>query len=192
LGRFGPYVVHDQGKEGKDYRSLKKDDDVLTVTLERALELLAEPKSGRGKRKAAAKPLRELGAHPADSEPVNIYDGPYGPYIKHGKVNVSLPEGETVESVKLETAVKLLADKAGTKAKSTRGRKTTKAAEVDEVDDAETGSVNESVNGSKSKATKAAASRKTTKASSSASKSTRSRTTKTSSSRKTSKSSKSS
>ncbi|MBD1865944.1 type I DNA topoisomerase [Cyanobacteria bacterium FACHB-471] len=199
LGRFGPYVVHDQGKEGKDYRSLKKDDDVLTVTLERALALLAEPKSGRGKRKAAAKPLRELGAHPADNEPVNIYDGPYGPYIKHGKVNASLPEGATVESVTLEVAVKLLAEKAGTKtkAKSTRGRKAAKAAEV-EVDDIDTddetdevNEVEESANG-KSKTTKSAASRKTTKTSSTSSKSTRSRTTKASSSRKTSKSSKSS
>ena len=63
LGRFGPYVVHDQGKEGKDYRSLKKEDDVLLITLERALELLAEPKAGRGRNKAAAKPLRELGVH---------------------------------------------------------------------------------------------------------------------------------
>ncbi len=124
LGRFGPYVVHDQGKEGKDYRSLKKDDDVLTVTLERALELLAEPKRGRGRSKAAAKPLRELGSHPEDEEPVNIYDGPYGPYIKHGKVNVSVPEGETVESVTMDMAVKLLDEKASTKKKGGRSKST--------------------------------------------------------------------
>jgi len=120
LGRFGPYVVHDQGKEGKDYRSLKKEDDVLTVTLERALELLAEPKAGRGRSKAAAKPLRELGAHPTDGEPVNIYDGPYGPYLKHGKINASLPEGQTVEAIQMDVAVQALAEKAGTK-KTTRG-----------------------------------------------------------------------
>jgi DNA topoisomerase-1 len=117
LGRFGPYVVHDQGKDGKDYRSLKQGDDVLTISLERALELLAEPKRGRGGRKGTAKPLRELGKHPADEDPVNIYDGPYGPYIKHGKTNVSLPEGATVESVTLEQAVELLTAKAGTKTK---------------------------------------------------------------------------
>ncbi|MCU0570954.1 MAG: type I DNA topoisomerase [Oculatellaceae cyanobacterium Prado106] len=115
LGRFGPYVVHDQGKEGKDYRSLKKEDSVLTITLERALELLSEPKAGRGRSKAAAKPLRELGNHPDDNEPVNLYDGPYGAYIKHGKVNASLPEGETVEGIKLEVALKALAEKAGSK-----------------------------------------------------------------------------
>ncbi len=114
LGRFGPYIVHDQGKDGKDYRSLKAGDDVLTIDLERALAILAEPKSGRGKR-AAAKPLRELGPHPEDGEPVNIYDGPYGPYIKHGKVNASLPEGQTVEAIALDVAVQALAAKAETK-----------------------------------------------------------------------------
>jgi DNA topoisomerase-1 len=124
LGRFGPYVVHDQGKEGKDYRSLKKEDDVLTVTLERALELLNEPKAGR-RSKASATPLRELGAHPEDSEPVNIYDGPYGAYIKHGKVNASLPEGETVENIAMEVAVQALLEKAGTKKKG--GRSTSKS-----------------------------------------------------------------
>ncbi|RCJ40724.1 DNA topoisomerase I [Nostoc minutum NIES-26] len=120
LGRFGPYVVHDQGKEGKDYRSLKAADDVLTISLERALELLSEPKKGRnssnGKSKAA---LRELGAHPDDGSPVNIYDGPYGPYIKHEKTNVSIPEGQSVEDITLSTALELLAAKAST-TKSTR------------------------------------------------------------------------
>lgn len=125
LGRFGPYVVHDQGKEGKDYRSLKVADNVLTIPLERALELLSEPKKGRtstnSKSKAA---LRELGTHPEDGETINIYDGPYGPYIKHGKTNVSIPEGESVEDVTLSAALNLLAAKAST-AKSTR--KTTKS-----------------------------------------------------------------
>ncbi|NET36718.1 MAG: type I DNA topoisomerase [Cyanothece sp. SIO1E1] len=124
LGRFGPYVVHDQGKDGKDYRSLKKEDDVLTVTLERALELLAAPKGKRGRSKAA-EPLRALGAHPEDGEPVNIYDGPYGLYFKHGKTNASLPEGKSAEEVTLETALELLAAKASTK-KSSRKSSTAK------------------------------------------------------------------
>ncbi|MBW4472128.1 MAG: type I DNA topoisomerase [Stenomitos rutilans HA7619-LM2] len=128
LGRFGPYVVLDQGKGVKEYRSIKAGDDVLTITLDRALEMLAEPKTGRGKR-AAAKPLRELGAHPEDGEPVNIYDGPYGPYIKHGKVNASLPEGETVEAIAMTTAVEALNAKAGTK-KGGRSRKTSTATET--------------------------------------------------------------
>ncbi|MEH2394725.1 MAG: type I DNA topoisomerase [Nostoc sp.] len=120
LGRFGPYVVHDQGKEGKDYRSLKATDNVLTITLERAFELLSEPKKGRSSTNSKSKAaLRELGTHPEDGETINIYDGPYGPYIKHGKTNVSIPEGQSVEDVTLAAALNLLAAKAST-AKSTR------------------------------------------------------------------------
>jgi len=117
IGRFGPYVVHefkepDDKKLQKDYRSLKKEDDVLTVTLDRALELLAQPKGTRGGKKT---PLRELGPHPEDKEPVNVYQGPYGYYVKHGKVNAGLPKDETVESITLEKALELLAEKAATK-----------------------------------------------------------------------------
>ncbi|MDZ8239331.1 MAG: type I DNA topoisomerase [Nostoc sp. ChiQUE01a] len=120
LGRFGPYVVHDQGKEGKDYRSLKAADNILTISLERALELLSEPKKGRSSTNSKSKAaLRELGTHPEDDEPINIYDGPYGPYIKHGKTNVGIPEGQSVEDMTLATALELLAAKAST-AKSTR------------------------------------------------------------------------
>ncbi|WP_414575416.1 type I DNA topoisomerase [Anabaena sp. CCY 9402-a] len=125
LGRFGPYVVHDQGKEGKDYRSLKASDDVLTITLERALELLSEQKKTRGSANSKSKAaLKELGTHPDDDAPVNIYDGPYGPYIKHNKTNAGLPEGVSVEDVTLSQALELLAAKAST-SKSTR--KTTKS-----------------------------------------------------------------
>ena len=130
IGRFGPYIVHEFKEEGekklqRDYRSLKAEDDVLTVDLDRAMELLAQPKRTRGK--SSKKPLRELGVHPEDNEPVNIYKGvgSYPDYIKHGKVNVSLPEGETTESITLETALALLADKAASKKKTTK-KKTTK------------------------------------------------------------------
>lgn len=142
LGRFGPYVVHDQGKDGKDYRSLKKDDSLFDIQLERALELLAMPKGTRGGRRTK-EPLRVLGQHPEDETPVNIYEGPYGHYIKHNKTNVGLPEGQTVESMTLDLALELLATKEGakkskkkstakvSKAKSTRAKtsrtKTTKS-----------------------------------------------------------------
>ncbi|HEY9847645.1 MAG TPA: DNA topoisomerase, partial [Candidatus Caenarcaniphilales bacterium] len=111
LGRFGPYVVHDQGKAGKDYRSLKGDDDLFGISLERALALLAEPKNRRGRTSQAKKALRELGTHPQDAEPVNVYNGPYGPYIKHGKTNVAVPEDQPVENLTLEAALGLLATK---------------------------------------------------------------------------------
>ncbi len=128
LGRFGPYVVHEfkdseTKKATKDYRSLKKEDDVLTVTFDRAMELLSQPKGSRGG--GTRKPLRELGEHPEDKEPVNVYKGPYGHYVKHGKVNAGLPEGETLESITLEKALELLAAKAASKKKTTK-RKTTK------------------------------------------------------------------
>ncbi|WP_346292202.1 type I DNA topoisomerase [Sphaerothrix gracilis] len=124
IGPYGPYIVHDQGKEGKDYRSLKKDDSVLEITLERALAILAEPKSRRGRRKAA-EPLKQLGNHPEDEQPVNIYDGPYGFYVKHGKTNASLPEGKKPDDITLELALELLEAKQATKKKS--GRKSTKS-----------------------------------------------------------------
>lgn len=126
LGPFGAYVVHDRGKDDRDYRSLKAEDSVLTISLERALELLSQPKRTRGGQAGSTKkPLKELGAHPEDKEPVNIYNGPYGDYIKHNKTNVGIPEGETVESMTLEKALQLLATKASTK-KTTR--KSTKSA----------------------------------------------------------------
>ena len=108
LGRFGPYVVHHKGKGEKDYRSLKAEDDVLTVGLSRALELLAMPKRGRGGRTA----LKDLGTPEGGSEAIQLFDGPYGLYVKQGKVNASLPEGTTAETITLEQAVELLAAKA--------------------------------------------------------------------------------
>jgi DNA topoisomerase-1 len=105
VGRFGPYVRH----EG-EYRSLTAHDDVLTVSLERALALLAQ-KKGR----ARLELLRELGAHPADGEPVGLYDGRYGPFVRHGKVNASLPKGMAADQVTLEAALALLEKKAASR-----------------------------------------------------------------------------
>ncbi len=122
LGRFGPYVVHHRGKGEKDYRSLKAEDDVLMVGLSRALELLAMPKKGRGGRTA----LKDLGSPDGDGEAIQLFDGPYGLYVKQGKVNASLPEGATADTITLEQAVELLAAKAA--AGKGKGRKTTTAA----------------------------------------------------------------
>nr|WP_199289179.1 type I DNA topoisomerase [Cyanobium sp. FACHB-13342] len=122
LGRFGPYVVHHKGKGEKDYRSLKAEDDVLMVGLSRAVELLAMPKKGRGGRTA----LKDLGTPEGGDEAIQLFDGPYGLYVKQGKVNASLPEGTTADTITLEQAVELLAAKAATgKAK---GRKPAAAA----------------------------------------------------------------
>jgi DNA topoisomerase I len=78
------------------------------VDLAEALEILAQPK--RGARKSA-EPLRELGPHPADAEPVVVMEGRYGPYVKHGGTNATLPKGTTPQTLTLEEAVRLLAEK---------------------------------------------------------------------------------
>lgn len=101
IGRFGPYIVHDG-----DFRSLKKEDDVLTVTLERALELLAQPKRGRGGSSG-----KELGKDPGDGKPVTLHEGKYGPYVKHGKINATIPKDMKPEDVSLEKALELIAEK---------------------------------------------------------------------------------
>jgi DNA topoisomerase-1 len=113
VGRFGPYVVH----EG-DFRSIPKGEDVYTIGLERALEILAQPKAGK---RTAAEPLRELGPHPVDGEPVVIMEGRYGPYAKHGSTNASLPKGVEVDEVLMEQVVELLKERAATAKKPARG-----------------------------------------------------------------------
>jgi DNA topoisomerase-1 len=109
LGRFGPYILHDKGKGEAEFRSLKAGDDVLTVTHARALELLAEPKALRGRRTAT--PLREIGLHPADQGPVQLFEGKYGPYVKHGDLNASLPKGADMNAFTLDQAVALLTER---------------------------------------------------------------------------------
>ncbi|MBE9099128.1 type I DNA topoisomerase [Vacuolonema iberomarrocanum] len=181
LGRFGPYVVHAKGPEGKpDYRSIKGDDDVLTVTLERALELLAEPKGRRGR---ASTPIRELGAHPDDGEPVNLYKGPYGVYIKHGKVNAPLPEGATQESVTLEQAVAAIAEKAKSKKSGRRSSKSTGSSSKASAAKSSTKSTAKK-SAKSTKSTKSAKSTKSTKSTSTKTKSTQSTSTSTKSAAK--------
>ena len=98
----------------------------------------------RGGRSVA--PLRVLGAHPKDKQPVELHSGRYGPYVKHGTVNATLPDRETVDSITLEEALDLLAEKAG-KAPAKRPARAVKtapakrAAPVAERDDASVGKV---------------------------------------------------
>jgi DNA topoisomerase-1 len=110
IGRFGPYVKHEDL-----YKSLSKDDDVLTIGLDRAVALLAEPKKG-GRR--GPTPLRVLGNHPTDGAPVNLFSGRYGPYVSHAGINATLPGEIEPDAVTLEQAVELLAAKGGGKRKA--------------------------------------------------------------------------
>ena len=121
-GRYGPYI-----KKDKDTRSLASEEQILTVTLEEALALLAQPKQ-RG-RAAAAPPLKELGADPATKLPLVIKDGRFGPYITDGEYNASVPRGTSPEEMTLEIAAEMIAEKRAAgppkKKKSTR-KKTSK------------------------------------------------------------------
>jgi DNA topoisomerase-1 len=105
-GRYGPYV-----KKGSDFRSLPDEESLFTVTLEDAEKLLAEPKSRRGGRAAAAPPLRELGTDPANGKSLVVKDGRFGPYVTDGETNATLPRGTSVEQLTLERAAELMADK---------------------------------------------------------------------------------
>ncbi len=127
LGRFGPYVVHDLGKDGKEYRSIKGEDNVLTITLARALELLAQPKQARGRR-AAPEPLRIVGRHPDDEQPIGLYEGQYGPYVKHGDVSASLPRGSDPAALTAAEAIELLAARRASGPRKKGGRRTAKKA----------------------------------------------------------------
>ncbi len=102
IGRFGPYVSHDG-----HFKSIPKDESVFDIGLERAVALLKEPKqfNARGA-------LKILGKHPQDNQPVALYSGKYGPYVKHGKVNATLPDKDAIATITLEEAVELLAARA--------------------------------------------------------------------------------
>lgn len=118
LGRFGPYIVHDG-----DFRSLKKEDSIWTITLERALELLAEPKRGRGGNVISAGTA--IGTHPKDGKPITLHSGKYGPYLKHGRTNATVPKELQNTTLTLEQAVEILAARGDAKPKAARKKKTT-------------------------------------------------------------------
>jgi len=106
INRYGPFVQHE-----RQFVRLPEDEDVLTIGMNRALTLLSEAKPARG-RGAATAPLRELGAHPEDGEPIRVLDGRFGPYVKHNKTNASLPKGTSPDELTMERAVELLAARA--------------------------------------------------------------------------------
>ncbi len=120
IGRFGPFV-----RTEKTFASIPKDEDLLSISLERALELIA-------KKRTRNEPRRVVGAHPETGDPVELRDGKYGPYVSHAKVNASLRDEHDPDTIDLETAVALLAEReaaGGGKKKPAKGaakKKTTK------------------------------------------------------------------
>ena len=126
IGRYGPFIKH-----GKIYANIKDVNDVFTIGMNRAVEELARKAAsagGRGAARAAAKPLKELGEHPSEGGTISVFDGRYGPYIKHEKINVTLPKDVTPEDVTLDMAVALIAEKAAKsgKRKAPAKKKTTR------------------------------------------------------------------
>jgi DNA topoisomerase I len=103
-GRYGPYI-----KKGKETRSLDNEERLFTLSIEEALALLAQPK--RGSKRAPVAPLRELGSDPGSGRPILVKDGRFGAYVTDGETNASLRSGDTVESLTLERATELLADR---------------------------------------------------------------------------------
>ncbi len=104
-GRFGPFV-----KQGDEFRSLGPQDDVYTITLGRALELLAQPKQ-RGRQTSATRTvLKEFGAD-GGGKPVQLLDGRYGPYLTNGEINASLPKGTNADELDLEAAMNFLLER---------------------------------------------------------------------------------
>ncbi len=137
FGRFGPYLMHQLADEAKPvYANLKDPNDVFEIGMNRAVELLAEKRANPGRgRRAAAKPLKELGDHP-DGGAMQVLDGRYGPYVKWEKVNATIPKDIKPEDVTQEMAIELVNERAakkGTKKKAApkkkaAAKKTTKKA----------------------------------------------------------------
>jgi DNA topoisomerase-1 len=99
-GRYGPYLSKD-----KDTRSLETEDSLLTVTLEEALALFAQPKRRRARQSA---PGRDIGTDPASGKPVQVKDGRFGPYVTDGEVNASLRKADDPATITIDRAAELL------------------------------------------------------------------------------------
>ena len=106
IGRYGPYVVH-----GRTFASLQEVDEVWDVGLNRAVSLIEEKKASRGRGRNSATVLKDLGKHPGDEQPVQILDGRYGPYVKWGKINATIPKGQDPQDVNIDMALEYIAEK---------------------------------------------------------------------------------
>jgi DNA topoisomerase I len=104
-GRYGPYV-----QKGKESRSLENEEQLLTIDLDQALAVLAQPRQRRGQR-AATGPLKELGSDPGTGKPIVVKSGRFGPYVTDGETNASLRPGDDPEEITQERALELLAER---------------------------------------------------------------------------------
>jgi DNA topoisomerase-1 len=114
-------------QQGSETRSLESEEQIFTITLDEALALLAQPKTRRGRTAASAGPLRELGPDPATGKPVVLRSGRFGPYVTDGETNASLRKSDDPETVTIERAVELLAERRS-KGDTPKRRRRTRAA----------------------------------------------------------------
>ncbi len=115
IGRYGPYVAH----KGV-YASLENPEEVFSVGINRAVTVLAEKKA---KQKRGSTVLKELGEHPDEKGPVQVLEGRYGPYVKHGRINATLPKDLDPQDVSMEDAIRLIAERAAKTGKKKPARK---------------------------------------------------------------------
>jgi DNA topoisomerase-1 len=115
IGRYGPYVKH-----GSTYVSLKGEDDVLTIGLNRAVELVESAAEKRP-------PAKELGLYPKDGNTISVGKGRFGPYVRHGKTFASLPKGMEMDAVTLQQAIELIDAKLAKAKNGKNGKSATKA-----------------------------------------------------------------
>ncbi len=125
IGRYGPYIKHAESTSdrGGTNANLEEIEEVWTVGMNRAVQLLAEKVASRGGRGRAAAPVRELGDHPDAGGPVAIYKGKYGPYVKWEKINATIPDTIEPEQLTMEQAVELIAERAAKAGKKAPAKK---------------------------------------------------------------------
>ena len=133
FGRFGPFIQHDG-----TYATLPDREEVFTVGLNRAVDLLARKKANGASRRGRPGALRELGSHP-EGGPVQVMSGRYGPYVKWGKINATIPPDNTPEAITLEQALELIAAKTGKTAKKPAKKKTPAAKKTKKTAEAQAG-----------------------------------------------------
>jgi DNA topoisomerase I len=151
IGRYGPYVQH-----GKTYANLGKDDDVLEIGGNRAIDLIVAKESGGGFRRGAADPGRELGTDPASGNTIVVKPGRFGPYVTDGETNATLPRTLAQDAVALDEALQLLAARrAAGPSRKGRGRKAPARRAAPEMGSAEAGAKKTGANKSAPKASAA-------------------------------------
>jgi DNA topoisomerase-1 len=123
IGRYGPFILHDG-----TYANLPTLEEVFSIGINRAVVLLAEKKAGVGKsrfQRAAPTVLKELGEHPSEGGKVQVLSGRYGPYVKHGEVNATLPRAKDPATLSLNEAVELIAERIAKGPSKAKGRRKT-------------------------------------------------------------------